>query len=337
VYAINFPWMDLNGYMSKKIVRASPRETQTSSDDDSGAVAARQALRLIGMMRRRLRMADGWFRTISRVHRYFVRVKKDFQRNSRVLAEARSINERSIPVSLRDGGVGAGLEEFNKMIEMALKEFGSLEDEDMEMTDAPDLAESGHAESSDAASTGMKSEGYGLQERTPESGPMRQDRWNPINSLGTGAPQAMDASAPNGASAGYYSAPISGVSNAGTPTMNQAAHHQRAGSNVASPLLSPPTAFGPGQFPPHPPQQASKSTLQAHMSLQQQMQAPPALAPALTPEQAAEWLNSIDTHFTADDVTAFVEGKDWQEWANGAAGPLGVGGWLSKLWTSPSN
>lgn len=318
--------------MSKKIVRASPKETQITSGDDSGAVAARQALRLIGMMRNRLRMADGWFRTISRVHRYFIRIKKDFQRNSRGLIEARSINEQNIPVNLRNGSQGGGLVE-SKMIDMALKEFGSLEDEDMEMADAPDLGESGHAGSSDAASTGVKSESYGIQERTPESGPVRQDRWNAINSFGPG-PQAMDTSAPNGAPAGYYSTP---VSNAAIPTANQANHHQRVGSNVASPLLSPPTTFGPGQFPPHPPQQTSESTLQAHVSLQQQMHAQPAPAPPLGPEQAEGWLNSIDTRFTADDVTAFVEGKDWQEWANGAAGPLGVGGWLSKLWTSPSN
>jgi hypothetical protein len=326
--------MDPNGFMSKKIVRAGPRETQTASGDDSGAVAARQALRLIGLMRKRLRMADGWFRTISRVHRYFIRIKKDFQRNSRILIEARSINEQNIPVNFRDGNPGGGLVE-SKMIEMALKEFGSLEDEDMEMTDAPDHGESGQAGSSDAASTGVKSDGYGLQERTPESGPVRQDRWNAINSFGPG-PQAMDTSAPNGAPAGYYSTPMSGVSSATTPTAGQAYHHQRVGSNVASPLLSPPTTFGPGQFPPHPPQQTSESTLQAHMSLQQQMHAQPAPAPSLSPEQAEDWLNSIDTRFTADDVTAFVEGKDWQEWANGAAGPLGVGGWLSKLWTSPS-
>lgn len=327
--------MDPDGYMSKKSIRANPRETQTTSGDDSGAIAARQALRLVGMMRKRLRMADGWFRTISRVHRYFIRIKKEFQRNSRVLVEARSIHELNIPDNLRDS-VSGGVIEESKMIEMALKEFGSVEDEDQEMTDAPDLGESGNAGSSDAASTGVKSEGYGLQERTPESGPVRQDRWNAINSFGPG-PQAPDTSASNGAPAGYYSAPMSGMSNTMTSTNSQASYHQRINSNLASPPLQSPTTFGPGQFPPHPPQQASETTLQAHISLQQQMHAPPAPVPVLNAEQAADWLKNIDTRFTSDDVTAFVEGKDWQEWANGAAGPLGVGGWLSKLWTSPSH
>jgi hypothetical protein len=237
---------------------------------------------------------------------------------------------------LQDGGAGGGLEEF-KMIEMALKEFGSLEDEDLEMSDAPDFGESGQAGSSDAASTGMKSESYGIQDRTPESGTVRQDRWNAINSLGTVPQTVMDANASNGAPVGYYSTPMTGMPGVATSVANQANHHQRAGANVASLLASPPTTFGTGQFPPHPPQQTSEAAVQAHMSLQQQMQAPPAPAPALSPEQARNWFDSLDTRFSADDVTAFVEGKDWQEWANGAAGPLGVGGWLSKLWTNPSS
>ncbi|TID21598.1 fungal-specific transcription factor domain-containing protein [Venturia nashicola] len=336
VYSINFPWMDPNGFMSKRPVRASPRETQITSGDDSGAIASRQALRLIGTMRKRLRMADGWFRTISRVHRYFIRIKKDFQRHSRVLLEARALFEFNIPTNLRENVPGGAAEE-SKIIENALKEFGSLEDEDQEMTDAPDVGENGHAGSSDAASTGVKSEGCGLQERTPESGTVRQDRWNAINSFGPGPQAAPETKIPNGTQAGYYSTPMSGMSSAPTSTTSHANYPQRVGSNLASPPLRSPNAPGPGHFPSHPPQQASEPTLQAHMNLQQQMHAPPAPSPSLSAEQALEWLNSIDTRFTADDVTAFVEGKNWQEWANGAVGSLAFGGWLSQLWTSPQD
>lgn len=246
------------------------------------------------------------------------------------------MHEFNIPANLRES-VSGGAKEESKIIENALKEFGTLEDEDQEMIDAPDTAESGHAGSSDAASTGVKSEGYGRKERTPESGPVRQDRWNAINSFGPGPQSAPETNTSNGAHSGYYSTPMPGTSSALTSNTNHANYHQRVGSSLASPLLHSPLAFGPGRFPPHPPQQAPESTLQAHVNLQQQMHASPTTAPPLSAEQAAEWLNSIDTRFTADDVTAFVEGKDWQEWANGAAGPLGVGGWLSKLWTSPPN
>lgn len=328
--------MDPNGFMSKRTVRASPRETQITSGDDSGAIASRQALRLIGTMRKRLRMADGWFRTINRVHRYFIRIKKDFQRHARVLVEARAIHDFNIPANLRESVSGGAVEE-SKMIENALKEFSTLEDEDQEMTDAHDLGESAHAGSSDAASTGVKSEGYGRQERTPESGPVRQDRWNAINSFGPGPQAAPEPNISNGAQAGYYPTPMSGMANAPPSSTHHANYHQRVGTNLASPPLNSPKSFGAGQFPPHPPQQASEPTMQAHINLQSQMHAPPTPGPTLSAEQATEWLNSIDTRFTADDVTAFVEGKDWQEWATGAAGPIGVGGWLSKLWTSPQN
>jgi hypothetical protein len=303
--------------MCNKSHRSGSDGSNSQQSQDSGAVAARNALSLIGTMRRRLKMADGWFKTVGRVHKYFVRIKRDFRRNARALAESSPAGGQLNHLSLREGGLGGGLEEY-KMIEMTLKEFGSLEDDDMEMTDAPEVAESS------VTSTAMKSEGYTLQERSPDSASLRPDRWNAINNAGTGV-QTMEPT-----TNGMHSVPVTS-SSATSPsgTYAHSGHPQFPPSTGTSPLVSP-GAFGPGQFPPSPPTQQAPSTQPQH-----HQPPPPLPLPPMTTEQTETWLQSLETSFGGDDVTAFVEGKDWPDWA--AIGPLGVGGWLNTVWTGPTS
>jgi len=204
----------------------------------------------------------------------------------------------------------------------------------LEMADAPDMGEGAHAGSS-AASTAVKSDGYGLQERTPESGPVRQDRWNAINSMGVVQQPIEATAATNGTNAAYFTTPITGASGAMTAA-NAMQQHPMSTSTGTSPLISPP-GFGQGHFPPHLPQQPSAPAVKASVSLQQQVQSSHPPTPLMTAEQTESWLNSIDTRFSADDVTAFVEGKDWQDWAAGATGSPGNGGWLSTIWAGAPN
>jgi hypothetical protein len=320
VYAINFPWMDTEGSMCKK--------SANGGQENDGAFAARQALATIGMMRRRLKMADGWFRTIDRVHKYFVRIKKDFRRNARALAENPSQSQQLGQLSLREGGYGGGLEEF-KMIELTLKEFGSLEDQDLEMTDAPDVTES-------VASTGLKGDAYGVHEQSPPEGePVRQDRWNAINNTPTGGPPTETVTT-NGIHPAYNSAQMRAPSASTSPTVSK---QNLTTSNHTSPLLSPvPPPYGGQQFPPYPPHQAAQ-TQQASMNIHKNQQPPPpAPVPSpMTAEQTDMWLRSLETGFGGEDVTAFVEGKDWHDWASGTTGPLGVSGWLSTIWAGSSH
>src|ERR1700753_3047841 len=122
--------MDVDGMMCSK--------TGQDSGDTSGFDAARKAVEIMGQMRTKLRMADGWFKTIKRVHIYFGRIKKDFKRNTKALersaAEGSDASEPHSHLSLREGGVGGGLEEF-RLIEKTIREFGSIEDEDADMMD----------------------------------------------------------------------------------------------------------------------------------------------------------------------------------------------------------
>jgi hypothetical protein len=319
VYAINFPWMDSNGFMCKR------SGMNASHEDDSGSNASRHALSIVAFMRRRLKMADGWFRTINRVHRYYVRVKKDFQKNVRVLAGP---SAPPGPLSIREGGIGGGLEEF-KMIEATLKEFETLEDHDVEMIDVHEPEASKAGSSADAASIGIgvKSEIHHAQERQQDSGPVRYDQWNAINS-GPGANQHSEAvSTTNGS---YYD-----ISTPGTTSPVASASIYRpsySGSNQASPMALP--AFGQ-KLPLYPPQQATGSSIQVSVSVQNQMQAPPPpLPPPMTAEETDAWLRSLDTAFTGDDLSAFVEGTDWRTWVmdRSISQPIS---WLSTIWTGP--
>jgi hypothetical protein len=263
-------------------------------------------------------MADGWFKTISRVHRYYVRVKKDYQRNVKVLGGP---SAPPGPLSIREGGIGGALEDF-KMIEAILKEFGGPSDHDVEMTDAHEQETSKAGSSTDAASIGVKNE----IQHGRDGAPARYDQWNAINS-GAGAGQYNEVLP---ASNGSYH----GVLTPGTTSPSTTAPVYRPSSGQASPMVSP--AFGQHQLPSYPPQPTTGPALQASVSLQQQMQAPPPPLPApMTAEQTEVWLRSLNTAFTGDDLSAFVEGRDWQTWVNEPYMSSRTDSWLRTIWTGP--
>jgi hypothetical protein len=277
------------------------------TEDESGANASRHALSMVAFMKRRLRMADTWFKTINRVHRYYVRIKKDFQRNVRALGGPRAPPG---PLSIREGGIGGGLAEF-KMLEATLKEFGNLDDHDVEMMDAHE-AVADRGSSADAASTVEKSEHPPGQER-PQEPPSRFDSWKAINTatetkLGT-----------NGSS---YTLPPLGSISSTLPTHRP---HPSSGSHI-SPQTSP--AFGQNQLPPFPPHQIPQPD-QASLG-------GPQLPPIpMTAEQTEAWLQTLDTAFTGDDLSAFIEGTGWQAWSDQGASSTLSPGWLSTIWAGP--
>ncbi|KAF1989429.1 hypothetical protein K402DRAFT_272454 [Aulographum hederae CBS 113979] len=332
VYAINFPWMDPDGFMCKQ-TRGGPQES-----GDRGAEAARKALEMIGQMRLRLRMANGWFKTIKRTHVYFSRIRKDFRRNVRSLSDASGDSHSNL--SVREGGMGGGLEEF-KLLEMTLKDFGSLEDEDMEMIDAPNL-DRGDGRTFDDRSEGesfaMKSER--MNEGTPDSS-VRQDRWNAINNV------AAAASSQRPDSSGYAlppGGPGRGVMPSGVspPLPHQFSH--TADSRLysgPSPMVSPSTQSisASSVATPYTTVQGQTYSLPGGPSLSNpspaplQQQPPPPQTPVpqeWTHEMKESWLNGLNTQLGGDDLAAFVQGSDWEDWAG--AGAPGAG-WLSVVWS----
>lgn len=196
VYCINFPWMDPDGYMSTGA--SSPTHPNVSKPGESkGFEAARKALEMIGSMRPKLHMADGWFKTINRMHRYFRRLKSDYRKSSQAME---SSSEGDSPVStrhlsLREGGSGGGLDEF-RLLERTLQEFGNLEDEDVEMADYQQNDSKpldGVYDDSSAASE-VKSEGPAERPNGVEPPKTEAGAWSAINSGPGAAPPSRQPS-----------------------------------------------------------------------------------------------------------------------------------------------
>ncbi|KAB2574991.1 hypothetical protein BFW01_g12016 [Lasiodiplodia theobromae] len=319
VYAINFPWMDPHGYMCKGTQSRDPVKSETG--DSPGAEAARKALEIISQMRRALHMADGWFRTLKRVHVYYIRIKKDFRRNAKAMASLSPGAESLRSLTLREGGPGGGLEEY-KLLEKSLREFGSLwdEGEDLEMLDAGDEERRPDTSSSIPPGEAMDTS------NAPDA--IRQERWNAINTVAAAASQQNAA---NGATTyGPGRIPIS------NPSPEQQKPPQLPGH---SPILSPPGSASAASNTPY--DRPSGFTPIQH---QQHPHANPAdsygthqpsytSASSFSPASQEAWLDSLDTRFGGDDIAAFVAGTNWEDWAAMAQpGEQGVSGWLSAVW-----
>ncbi|ORY15610.1 fungal-specific transcription factor domain-domain-containing protein [Clohesyomyces aquaticus] len=339
VYCINFPWMDPNGYMCKR--QPAPMQAgYTTQPDSSGAEAARKALELVGQMRRRLHMANGWFKTIRRVHVYFSRMKKDFARNTRALEASSesggSSSDSYKNLSLREGGVGGGLEEY-KLLEKILKEFGSLEDEDLEMPDADgeNVASrlgQGIEDGSESGSAAVKSENMDLLDGTPDSASIRHERWNAINSVAAAARTdtgSLPPVVPNGFQNHYGQQILSPTTHANSAPPPE---------GYSAPYIGPRTSNHQHlHAQPYPPN-AAESAQRASVTLQQQLHheitrgvpGPPSQPALWSPATKETWLNNIDTRFGGDDWAAFTAGNDWQEWAHSSK----PDGWLTTVWTT---
>ncbi|KAL9079229.1 MAG: hypothetical protein Q9157_001847 [Trypethelium eluteriae] len=186
VYCGNFPWMDPDGFMCKRNATAS------SPEDSSGAEVARKSLEVLSLMRSRLRMADGWFKTIERLHLYFGRMKKDWKKNTKALESSSEGGTAVSPeayrhLSLREGGPGGGLEEY-KLLEKTLKEFGTLEDDDLEMTDSgmapnePDPSDAGAVIEAVGPQSKPKAMSI-VTQQAPDDINAQQEHWNAINNV----------------------------------------------------------------------------------------------------------------------------------------------------------
>ncbi|KAI7155157.1 hypothetical protein KC349_g7180 [Hortaea werneckii] len=238
VYCINFPWMDPEGYMCSQPTSVTASNSDGSKAEGSaGFQAAKKALEIIGDMRRRLNMAHGWFSTIKKMHKYFVRLKKDYKKNTAALNS--SDDESGIAgrnLSLREGGEGGGLEEW-KILERTLTHFGSLDDQDIEMADAGSgsgskvAAEVFHDDSS-VGTADVKSEDRDQHPTSREQQKAEGGPWNAINS----APGAESSRRPS----------------LQTPSSAQFRSYDSF-SNPSRGSLPPPQPSAPAQHYPQPP------------------------------------------------------------------------------------
>lgn len=135
---------------------------------------------------------DRWFRTIHRVHRYYDKIIKDYKRNTQALAQSSGSAHEGRPrlhrqLSLREGGLGGGLEEF-KLLEKTLQEFGVLEDEGSDIVDGEESVKGtgtspDRTDSREAGIAVVKDERMEGTEGGTETVATRQDGWAAVNTV----------------------------------------------------------------------------------------------------------------------------------------------------------
>ncbi|TKA74229.1 hypothetical protein B0A49_02028 [Cryomyces minteri] len=369
VYCINFPQMDPDGSMCKAAGTASGMGHQGNTNDGRGAEAARKALEMIGQMRRRLKMAEGWFQTIRRMHLYYIGMKKDYRKNALANNGVSSGRDESPEqhrrLSLREGGPGGGLEGY-KLLEKTLKDLGSLEDEDLEMVDVSAIDDERGGEGN---TDGSEDEGKDLMDGTPDNA-IRQERWNAINTV---AAAAASTPMPNGGDTshshrGMLASSISpkqqshvGSFRPAYPSYGEqtAPSAGPASSSYLSRQNTTPVASTQYERSPHSHSHNRNHTsaplpyglgplqgIHAYASAQspslQQAQQPPPQASAPPPNQAhwpqmskEEWLNNLDTRLGSDDLAAFVAGSSWEDWRGEAGAATGPDpGWLRTIFAT---
>jgi Fungal specific transcription factor domain len=185
-YCMNFTAMDPEGWISAgkpgRNGAASPKP-QGDGISRSGEQAARRAVEMIGLMRPRLKMADGWFRTLMRVHSYYGKLKEDWRRNTNSGSSSSDISSPDAPrhISVREGGPGGGLPEY-KLFEKALRDFGTLDESDVvDMDDDPAFGRNTDTPMSESGSVAPVKSERELEnmERSSSVG----TSFNPINNL----------------------------------------------------------------------------------------------------------------------------------------------------------
>jgi len=189
VYCLNFPWMDPGSSLSSSTPIADGGNTAGGQTQDrSGYEAVRKAMEILGQMRPKLTMADGWFRTVHRMYEYYRHIKRDYKKNVAALESSADSSDASPTstrhLSLREGGVGGGLDEF-KLLERTLHDFGNLEDHDVEMVEAEHRPLSRHLEtlrddSQSRSGATVKSEDANVAAASPSQRP-DAGSWNAVN------------------------------------------------------------------------------------------------------------------------------------------------------------
>lgn len=364
VYGTHFSHMDPEGLLGAKPPPASHDSPQI------GTVQARKALDILREMRPRVKMAVGWFRTLNRLHSYFSKVKRDFRRHSRNRLDSMSDASEHATIngirSLREGGIGGGLEEF-KMLEKLFLDFGSIEDQLAESgidDDGTAIAITGDSllerptNLSDAGSNPVKSELGDAGEQSLDGPGGRRESWVPVNSPGLPLPghegdRRPSLPLPN------TNRPMPSQSPYSLPSLQQ--HHPDGPMYTSSPpslpsltaTTQPPSQYltatnnrlqpinswlpsRPSVAPP--PYSQSLPPITAATPQSVPLLPPPgsvtqlAPSPPLTSSECPD-TSLMSTSLGGDDVLAFLDGCEWSQLALNQPSEVGIPtGWLSTVW-----
>ena len=301
IYSLNFPWMDQSEHMSKNPMSAMGRAGVLGLFQLRDPSTARRAVDILSIFRGRLGMADGWFRSLARLYKFYMRTKRKLRSHYKItdpFSPAETFKGHLTLLPLR----------------MAKEDYGTLDAafgaaaDDVDMPDAPSEGD----RSADAGGVSQLAR-WNAANAGPNglASPRHAPSSSSLAPVATAAVQALSAAAASASSAsGASPSPVSPVPHAGG---GQRAEHGGYGGAVGPESPAP----GGGSFSP-----ANASAAAAAHRRREQQQAPQ--PQQWTAERVQEWVNALETRWTAADVAAFVEGRE--------CNAKGAPGWLGLIW-----
>ncbi|KAL2817362.1 fungal-specific transcription factor domain-containing protein [Aspergillus granulosus] len=351
IYAAHFPQMDLDCALAPAY-RVDPHS--------QGQVQSRKVLEILRETRPRLKMAAGWFRTLNRLHSYFSKVKRDFRRNSRKdMLPPDALDPHSNGIRpVREGGPGAGLEEF-KLLEKLFVEFGSIEDQ---LPEGSGNEEDGDRVTnlSDAGSNHVRSDPGDMGEGPLDGAGGRRESWVPVNSPGLPIgpdgerrpslplppTRALQSQSPYSLPAMQHHPDGSHYANVSPPTLPSIPHTTPYGlpatsAPTSATRLQPIGSWAPSRsaVPPPPYTQSLPPISTAAPTHHLQMLPPPGSVghPGASPPVTVDGMDMFNslwaTSLGGDDVLAFLDGSEYSQSPGTMPSEVGIpAGWLSTVW-----
>jgi hypothetical protein len=332
IYALNFPHMDPDNSVLGRL--------KTPNSPSGNVKAASQMLEIIGHMRPRLPMANNWFRTIHRVHCYYKTIISEHG------------NAHHAPNMLPNHhDVRAALSENLALLELTLKEFGSIEDEDTNSwTQSPSYGSTQNR--TPAVTTG----------REPDRADNHRisDSWTAVNTSEVHRPASSGLRLPEPVPRTEYQRYATSPSHTSHVSDASSAPHPPELSRGTTPTPSAASA-SPYQGPSGANnQEIENGGYTGQLSIQQQLtnhasQHPATVAPypaqtlgpTLPPltsihrhiserpqikiessaahDRNPPWMTDLTKSLGGDDVAAFMDGLSCQEWAEAVAARAAVG------------
>lgn len=316
VYSTHFPWMDPTSQFAFDPTLA---RTMTATDTE-GVEVTRKALELIGLLRPRLQMANGWFMTLYKMHQHFVLLKQDYSQSTQHLAASTTGSTSHIrtirPSEYTPGGA-------YKFIESVFRDIGGLGLNDVYRDDVyytstrrgngsmPKGDEVGSADGGATNGTYVQQPDHARQE----------ERWNAINKVAAAAaasalsqePQQAPTMPPstNGQFRSYQ--PHTGL----TEHQSAVASQRDWTASNGGPLAGI-HAYASQPAASHNAVHETAEGVDEKRSLGHQQ---------WDLAQMNEWLGKFEMRLGGDDVAAFVQGVEIGEYA-----AQRDEGWLSTVW-----
>jgi hypothetical protein len=266
--------MDTKELMSSSVLsQGNPGFMGTYNIRD--AETAKKAAELVAGFRPKFKMAEGWFKTLGRLHHLFLRTKRELRRNSKhpnMYSPSEAYQGRSQLLTLRMTD-----ESYMQLDHV----FGPdhTQSQDLEMVDATDVKP-------------------GPQANRGQTETVARESWAAVN-----APHPAQTQDSNGM--GYHQ----GQQSPGASRSNYPPISPQAPSQPYTPSSLPQFPYSS----PYPQPKSPSGAVHPPEPTQDTQSTPRLPSQPWTQEQVEAWLNSLETVFGANDVVVFAEAIDWKE------------------------